>query len=65
MMVKFFFLYCYRRFLPSCHRLKNNINDFLKGKDKRDVDSPILSSKEVYDEVSQYMSIILGFHFGK
>jgi hypothetical protein len=37
----------------------------LKGKDKKNVASPILSGKEVYDEVSQYKSIIFGFHFGK
>lgn len=51
--------------MPSCHGLKKNINNFLKGKDKRDVASPILSGKKIYDEVSQYRSIIFGFHFGK
>jgi hypothetical protein len=37
----------------------------LKGKDKKDIASPIPSGKEVYDEVSQYRSIIFGFYFGK
>jgi len=45
--------------------IKKNINDFLKGKDKRDVASSILSSKKMHDEVSLYRSIIFGFHFGK
>jgi hypothetical protein len=58
------FCYCYRRFLPSYHRFKNNRKDFLKDNVERNITSPVLSGEEVSNKISRYKGIIFGFHVG-
>ena len=65
MIVKLFFFYYHQRFLPIHHLYKNNINDFLKGKNEKNITPSTLSAEELYDIVSQYKNIIFGFYFGK
>jgi hypothetical protein len=59
------FFYCHQRFLPSHHQNRNNKNDLLKGKSKKNVTSLVLQGEELCDVVTQYEGIVLGFYFGK
>jgi len=59
------FFGCYRRFLLSHYRYRNNKNDFLECKFERDVTPLILLGEELYDMVSHYKDIVFDFHSGK
>jgi hypothetical protein len=61
----YFFFYRHRRFLPTDHEYKKNINDFFVGRIKRDVAPLILSGEKLYDVVLQYDDIVFDFQSGK
>ena len=61
----YFFFYRHRRFLPTDHEYKKNINDFFVGRIIRDVAPLILSGEKLYDVVLQYDDIVFDFQSGK
>jgi len=56
-----FFFYCNRRFLPSNHRFRKNIEDFFVGRVENDVAPLRLFCEELHDVVSKYGDIVFGF----
>jgi hypothetical protein len=59
------FFYCHRRFLPTNHRYRKNINDFFIGRIEKDVGPSRFSGEELHDVVSEYGDIVFGFQSGK
>jgi len=54
------FFYCHRHFLPLNHRYRKNRKDFFVGRVEKDVASPLLSSEELHDVISEYGNIVFG-----
>ena len=55
---KSFFFNFHRRFLPSNHRYRKNINDFFVGRVEKDVAPPYFSGEELHDVMLKYGDIV-------